>query len=142
MSTFTPVDIVKAASNFRLYLRNNFYPNNQQLVQDSIYGFIPDIVDINYQPNMLEYQLRCTNKKTSPSNYDIDVENAIIEILRNSFLNYMSKDNELENTEKFNYGIIYGNIINFLHNSWYIKLLYNVCFFQYNTNSRLVMLTL
>ena len=55
MNTMTPVDIVKHASNFRLYLRNNYYPNNQQLVQDTIYNTIPDIVDMNYQPNMLEY---------------------------------------------------------------------------------------
>ena len=55
MNTMTPVDIVKHASNFRLYLRNNYYPNNQQLVQDTIYNTIPDIVDMNYQPNLLDY---------------------------------------------------------------------------------------
>lgn len=142
MNTFTPVDIVKTASDFRLYLRNCFYPNNQQLVQDSICNTIPDVVDINYQPNMLEYQIKCTNKKTSPVNYDSNVENAIIEILRNAFPDYVIKDSTLANVEKYNYGVIYKNIISLLHMSWYIKLLYNVCFFQCNSTSRLVMLTL
>lgn len=142
MNTMTPVDIVKHASNFRLYLRNNYYPNNQQLVQDTIYNTIPDIVDINYQPNMLEYCVKCTNKKNSPSSYDMNVENAIVGILGNSFPEYIAHDFSIDDKTKVNYNIIYKNIISFVHMSWYLKLLYNVCFFQSTNTSRLVMITL
>ena len=138
----TPVDIVKHSSDFRMYLRNNLYPNNQQLVQDCIYSTIPDIVDINYQPNMLEYCVKCTNKKTSPSSYDINIEDAIVGILGNSFQDHISKDISIDNNMKTNFNIIYKNIISFVHMSWYLKLLYNVCFFQSTSTSRLVLVTL
>lgn len=138
----TPVDIVKHSSDFRMYLRNNLYPNNQQLVQDCIYSTIPDIVDINYQPNMLEYCVKCTNKKTSPSSYDINIEDAIVGILGNSFQDHISKDISIDNNMKTNFNIIYKNIMSFVHMSWYLKLLYNVCFFQSTSTSRLVMVTL
>lgn len=138
----TPVDIVKHSSDFRMYLRNNLYPNNQQLVQDCIYSTIPDIVDINYQPNMLEYCVKCTNKKTSPSSYDINIEDAIVGILENSFQDHISKDISIDNNMKTNFNIIYKNIMSFVHMSWYLKLLYNVCFFQSTSTSRLVMVTL
>lgn len=138
----TPVDIVKHSSDFRMYLRNNLYPNNQQLVQDCIYSTIPDIVDINYQPNMLEYCVKCTNKKTSPSSYDINIEDAIVGILWNSFQDHISKDISIDNNMKTNFNIIYKNIMSFVHMSWYLKLLYNVCFFQSTSTSRLVLVTL
>ncbi len=138
----TPVDIVKHSSDFRMYLRNNLYPNNQQLVQDCIYSTIPDIVDINYQPNMLEYCVKCTNKKTSPSSYDINIEDAIVGILGNSFQDHISKDISIDNNMKTNFNIIYKNIMSFVHMSWYLKLLYNVCFFQSTSTSRLVLVTL
>ena len=138
----TPVDIVKHSSDFRMYLRNNLYPNNQQLVQDCIYSTIPDIVDINYQPNMLEYCVKCTNKKTSPSSYDINIEDAIVGILGNSFQDHISKDISIDNNMKTNFHIIYKNIMSFVHMSWYLKLLYNVCFFQSTSTSRLVLVTL
>lgn len=138
----TPVDIVKHSSDFRMYLRNNLYPNNQQLVQDCIYSTIPDIVDINYQPNMLEYCVKCTNKKTSPSSYDINIEDAIVGILGNSFQDHISRDISIDNNMKTNFNIIYKNIMSFVHMSWYLKLLYNVCFFQSTSTSRLVLVTL
>lgn len=138
----TPVDIVKHSSDFRMYLRNNLYPNNQQLVQDCIYSTIPDIIDINYQPNMLEYCVKCTNKKTSPSSYDINIEDAIVGILGNSFQDHISKDISIDNNMKTNFNIIYKNIMSFVHMSWYLKLLYNVCFFQSTSTSRLVLVTL
>lgn len=138
----TPVDIVKHSSDFRMYLRNNLYPNNQQLVQDCIYSTIPDIVDINYQPNMLEYCVKCTNKKTSPSSYDINIEDAIVGILGNSFQDHISKDISIDTNMKTNFNIIYKNIMSFVHMSWYLKLLYNVCFFQSTSTSRLVLVTL
>lgn len=138
----TPVDIVKHASDFRLYLRNSFYPHNQSLIQDAIYNTIPDIVDINYQPNMLEYNVKCANKKNSPFNYDENVENAIISILSNSFPVYIANDITVDQNSKTNYITIYRNIINFVHMSLYLKLLYNVCFFQCNNTSRMVMITL
>ena len=138
----TPVDIVKHSSDFRMYLRNNLYPNNQQLVQDCIYSTIPDIVDINYQPNMLEYCVKCTNKKTSPSSYDINIEDAIVGILGNSFQDHISKDISIDNNMKTNFNIIYKNIMSFVHMSWYLKLLYNVCFFQSTSTSSLVLVTL
>lgn len=138
----TPVDIVKHSSDFRMYLRNNLYPNNQQLVQDCIYSTIPDIVDINYQPNMLEYCVKCTNKKTSPSSYDINIEDAIVGILGNSFQDHISKDISIDNNMKTNFNIIYKNIMSFVHMSWYLKLLYNVCFFQSTSTSRLILVTL
>ena len=138
----TPVDIVKHSSDFRMYLRNNLYPNNQQLVQDCIYSTIPDIVDINYQPNMLEYCVKCTNKKTSPSSYDINIEDAIVGILGNSFQDHISKDISIDNNMKTNFNIIYKNIMSFVHMSWYLKLLYNVRFFQSTSTSRLVLVTL
>ena len=138
----TPVDIVKHASDFRLYLRNNFYPHNQSLIQDAIYNTIPDIVDINYQPNMLEYNVKCANKKNSPFSYEENVENAIISILSNSFPGYIANDSTVDQNSKVNYITIYRNITNFVHMSLYLKLLYNVCFFQCNNTSRMVMITL
>lgn len=138
----TPVDIAKSASDFRLYLRNNIYPMNQQLIQDNIYTTIPDTIDMTYQPNMLEYCIKCTNKKTSPVNYDMHIEDAIINILKNTFNTIIMNDRTLTDDTKSLYRIIYNNIVNLNHQSWYLKMLYNVCFFQCNATSRLVIVTL
>lgn len=142
MNNMTPVDIVKNASSFRLYLRQNIYPNCQQLVQDNIYNTIPDIIDINPQYDILGYSVKCINKKSSPFDYNANVEDAIVRTLRITFPDYMYKDSNIDSNTKFNYTIIYKNIINSVHTSLYLKLLYNVYFFQSTVNSRIVSIML
>ena len=56
------VETMKEATNFRVFLRNYFYPSKQQVIQDSMYNCIPDLSDIDYSTDTLEYKLKCKKK--------------------------------------------------------------------------------
>lgn len=138
----TPVDVAKQSMIFRMYLRNTIYPKNQQLIQDSLYSNIPDAQDINYQPNMAEYQVRCNNKKSSPTEYGEYIENAIINTLHQIFPYCIVMDTDLSKDEKLYMQVIYLNIMNYMHMSAHLKMLYNVFYMQPSNSSRVVMVTL
>ena len=42
------VGAMNIATNFRLFLRNYFYPKNSQLITDSLYTYLQGIDDIDY----------------------------------------------------------------------------------------------
>lgn len=137
----TPVDIARLASTFRIYLRDNLYPNNQAAIQDSICSSIPNTLDISQIGNA-EYSVKCSCRKNTNNEYNMNVEDAIINILGTIYPQYILTDNNIDNKTRVEFNIIYHNIMTFLHMSWYLKMLYNIYYFQTNTTSRIIMVTL
>ena len=41
------IESMSLSIDFRLFLRNNFYPKNQQLIQDNLYSSIQSVEDID-----------------------------------------------------------------------------------------------
>lgn len=137
----TPVDIARLASNFRIYLRDNLYPMNQAAIQDNICSCIPNTLDISQIGNA-EYSVKCSCRKNTNSEYDMNIEDAIINTLYTIYPKYIIEDKTVDTKTRAEFNTVYNNIMTFLHMSWYLKMLYNIYYFQTNTTSRIIMVIL
>lgn len=137
------VKTMKEATNFRVFLRNYFYPSKQQVIQDSMYNCIPDLSDIDYSTDTLEYKLKCKKKKsTTLDTYDYQIEDSIVNTLRLGNITDFIQTSFLDDTTKYCFGLICNDIFSLFHMSGYLKVLYNMMYFPINTTTRMVVVTL
>lgn len=137
------VETMKEATNFRVFLRNYYYPGKQQIIQDSMYNFIPDLSDIDCSTDTLEYKLKCKKKKSSNiDTYDYQLEDSIINTLQQGDIYNFIQTSFIDNNTKYRFRMICDNIFSLFHMSGYIKTLYNMIYYPINTTTRLVVVTL
>ena len=138
------VESMRTASNFRIFLRNYFYPMNQQLIQNSLYTHIQDLYDMDYSADALEYKLKCKKKKSVDiEKYDLQVESALIDILNSgNIIENIQTSTVLDENTKYNFDMICHDIMSFMHMSSYLKSLYGILYYPINTTTRLVIVGL
>lgn len=138
------VESMRTASNFRIFLRNYFYPMNQQLIQNSLYTHIQDLYDMDYSADILEYKLKCKKKKSVDiEKYDFQLESALIDILNSgNIIENIQTSTLLDENTKYNFDMICHNIMSFMHMSSYLKSLYGILYYPINTTTRLVIVGL
>lgn len=131
------VGAMKLAVDFRVFLRNNFYPNNQQIMQDNLYSSIQGIDDIDYISDSLIYRLKCKTKKSTNCDMNgYNIEEAIVSTLnKGNIINTISTNSTLSLDEKSSFISVYDQIMKQIHFCGYLKTLYNIIWFPYTATT-------
>ena len=138
------VGAMNLAIDFRLFLRNNFYPKNQQLIQDSLYSYIQGIDDIDYISDSFSYRLKCKSKKTTIQDMDgFNIETAIVDMLqRGNVLKEISSSNTIPDNKRVDFMSVYDQILQQIHFCGYLKTLYNMAWFPCTSTTFMIELCL
>lgn len=130
------VGAMNVATNFRLFLRNYFYPKNSQLITDSLYTYLQSIDDIDYISDTLTCRVKCKTKITTEN--DINGENvevALVDMLRRGNVSTEISLSDIDNKTKMDFMSVYTQIVNQLHFCGYLKVLYNIVCIPLNSSS-------
>ena len=138
------VGAMNLAIDFRLFLRNCFYPKNQQLIQDSLYSYIEGIDDIDYISDSFSYRLKCKTKKTTAQDMDgSNIETAIDTMLhKGNVLQDTSSANTISDNKRVDFMSVYTQILQQIHFCGYLKTLYNMAWFPYTSTAFMMELCL
>lgn len=138
------VGAMNLAIDFRLFLRNCFYPKNQQLIQDSLYSYIEGIDDIDYISDSFSYRLKCKTKKTTVQDMDgSNIETAIVTMLqKGNVLQEISSANAISDNKRVDFMSVYTQILQQIHFCGYLKTLYNMAWFPYTSTTFMMELCL
>lgn len=77
----TPTDTYRELNVFRLFLRNYFYDQYQEIIERNLVKNFPPISSITWDPNNYEFKIVTTSKDYSK----IDLDTIIQKSLRESF---------------------------------------------------------
>ena len=129
------VESMNLSIDFRLFLRNNFYPKNQQLIQDNLYNSIQSVEDIDCLPQSM-YRLKCKTKRASAEDMNgINIENALINILSTGNLEPAILSSDIPEDKRTKFLQLYYQILHQLHICRYIKTLYTIAWFPINNTN-------
>lgn len=129
------VESMSLSIDFRLFLRNNFYPKNQQLIQDNLYSSIQSVEDIDCLPQSM-YRLKCKTKRASAEDVNgINIENALINILSTGNLESIIVSSYIPEDKRAKFLQLYYQILHQLHVCKYIKILYSIAWFPINNTN-------
>ena len=83
---------MKDAMDLRLFLRNYFYPKNQQFIQNNLYSYIQGIDDIDFVSDSYMYRLKCKYKKCSDQDMNgMNIESALVLTQRYNMMDLSSR---------------------------------------------------
>ena len=124
--TIAPVDVTRQVTNFRIYLRNHYYPTKTNEFEHSIYANIPNSTDIDYFTN--EYRIKFKKrKKYTLELYNVWVQNIILDICLNyDLLHRICCSDELIEREKDQYRNIYYELNAARNVCHLLPMMYNV----------------
>lgn len=145
MNTLSPVEQTRyATSMFRVYLRSNFYPMNQKILQESIYSNIQNVTDIDCSPDSLEYKVKCKKKKSITADmYHQQAENMLIAAyLFGNLQLYINNDNHINDNERYVLNMVYNDIKTKMHFSSFLKMQFNLTFIPTNASTFLLSVAL
>lgn len=130
------VSSMNLATDFRLFLRNYFYPKNAQLITDSLYTYIQGIDDIDYISDTLTCRAKCKIRKTTDRDINREnIETALIDMLKKGNIQTEISLSSIDDKTKMNFLSVYNQILMQLHFCGYLKVLYNIVYIPINTAS-------
>ena len=129
------VESMNLSIDFRLFLRNYFYPKNQQLIQDNLYNSVQSVEDIDCLPQSM-YRLKCKTRRASANDINgINIENALINILSNGNIESEIASSNITDDKRYKFLNLYYQIMQQIHFCKYIKTLYTIAWFPTNTTT-------
>lgn len=127
---------MKDAMDFRLFLRNYFYPKNQQFIQNNLYSYIQGIDDIDFVSDSYMYRLKCKYKKCSDQDINgMNIESALVNTLSEGNVNNEIYTSNISYNNKVSFYQICSVILSQIHFCGYLKALYNMIWFPINTTT-------
>lgn len=130
------VGAMNLATDFRLFLRNYFYPKNSQLITNSLYAYVQGIDDLDYISDTLTCIAKCKTKKMTDNDINGEnVETALIDMLRKGNIQTEISLSSIDDKTKMDFLSVYNQIIMQLHFCGYLKALYNIACIPLNSSS-------
>lgn len=127
---------MKDAMDFRLFLRNYFYPKNQQFIQNNLYSYIQGIDDIDFVSDSYMYRLKCKYKKCSDQDMNgMNIESALVNTLSEGNVNNEIYSSNISDNNKVSFSQICSMILSQIHLCGYLKALYNMIWFPINSTT-------
>lgn len=119
------VDNTRAVTNFRLFLRDNYYPTKTTEFENSIYNTIPTNVDIDSYNN--EYRISFKKrKKQTVDMYNEWAKCIILDVCLHYNLYEYIYNAQLQDREKMEFFDIYNDLMQNQLYSTNLAMLYNV----------------
>lgn len=142
MSNQTPVSIERSAMNFRMFLRNNYYPQRAKEIEQSIYNNIPNVQEI-VDPGVNDFRVKCKSKKSiTLLDYSNSVQNMVLDICLNYDLIQFLLNQQIDEKEKNELIYVYRDLEARRTTSYYIAMMYNARIFHLAIPSIILIITL